>query len=184
MHLVRYTLPAAGDGSGIVVKESELPSEAPPQLVIGIGNAYRSDDAAGLIVARMLRGRLPGCCSIFEHDGEGTSLMELWSGADRVIVVDATCTAAAPGTIRRFDVTRCPLPAVMFFGSTHAFSLVEAVELSRALNQLPGELIIYGVAGAEFQRRDHSLSSNGTRYQERGGRRAGGSSKNASPIAV
>jgi hydrogenase maturation protease len=120
-------------------------------LVIGIGNAYRSDDAVGLIAARLLRGRLPKYCSVFEHGGEGTSLMELWAGADCVIVIDSTRTAVAPGTIRRFDVTRCLLPAAMVRDSTHAFSLVEAVELSRALNQLPNELLIYGVEGQDFE---------------------------------
>jgi hydrogenase maturation protease len=126
-------------------------SSQPKVIVIGIGNAYRSDDAVGLIAARLLRERLPGYCSVFEHAGEGTSLMDLWAGADCVILIDATRTAAAPGTIRRFDVTHRPLPAATFRDSTHAFSLVEAIELSRALNQLPNELFVYGVEGQDFQ---------------------------------
>ena len=76
--------------------------------------------------------------------------MELWTGADCVIVVDATRTTAAPGTVKRFDVTGSPLPVAMF-ESTHAFSLMEAVELSRALSCLPRKLIIYGVEGQDFQ---------------------------------
>jgi hydrogenase maturation protease len=126
----------------------ELPLPA-KSLVIGIGNAYRSDDALGLIAARRLKGRLP-TGSVLEHDGEGSSMMKLWTGADRVIVIDAMCSAAVPGTIRRFDVTHCPLPVPTFGKSTHAFGLAEAVELSRALHQLPHELIIYGVEGQDL----------------------------------
>jgi len=34
--------------------------------------------------------------------------------------------------------------------STHAFSVAEAVELARALNQLPPRLIVYGIEGKNF----------------------------------
>jgi hydrogenase maturation protease len=131
-----------------MTSEPPLPAKL---LVIGIGNAYRCDDAVGLIVAGLLKGQLPQCYSVFEHSGEGTSLMELWTGADRVIVVDAVRAGDSPGAVSRFDATHAPLPATMFRDSTHTFSLVEAIELSRALNQLPRELIVYGVEGQDFE---------------------------------
>ena len=134
---------------------SELMTNEPPQepniLVIGIGNAYRSDDAAGLIAARQVREQVSEHCSVIEHTGEGAGLMELWKGADRVIVIDAVRSGAVPGTVSRFDGTLRPLPASMFRDSTHAFSLVEAVELSRTLDQLPRQLIVYGVEGQKFE---------------------------------
>jgi hydrogenase maturation protease len=120
-------------------------------LVIGIGNAYRCDDAAGLVVARRLREQVSQDCSVVEHTGEGAALMELWKGADRVIVIDAVRSDAAPGTVSRFDAKLSPLPAPMFRDSTHTFSLVEAVELARTLNQLPRHLVVYGVAGQNFK---------------------------------
>jgi hydrogenase maturation protease len=127
------------------------PTQKPNILVIGIGNAYRSDDAAGLIGARRVKEQVSEHCSVIEHTGEGTALIELWKDADQVIVIDAVRTGAAPGTVSRFDATLSPLPASMFRDSTHAFSLVEAVELGRALNQLPRQLIVYGVEGQKFQ---------------------------------
>lgn len=39
----------------------------------------------------------------------------------------------------------------MFHDSTHDFGLVEAIELSRALNRFPRELIVYGVEGQDFE---------------------------------
>ena len=118
-------------------------------LVIGIGNVYRCDDAAGLVAARLLKEQVPKC-SVIEHTGEGAALMELWKDVDCIIVIDAVRSGATPGTVSRFDATLGPLPGLMFRDSTHAFSLVEAVELGRALNQLPRHLVVYGVEGRNF----------------------------------
>jgi hydrogenase maturation protease len=120
-------------------------------LLIGIGNAYRHDDDAGLLVAGRLKELALSSYEVHEQVGEGTALMELWKDADRVVVVDAVQSGAPAGTIHRFDANLHPLPAPIFRDSTHAFGLVEAVELSRALNQLPGNLVIYGIEGQNFE---------------------------------
>ena len=65
-------------------------------------------------------------------------------------MIRVTESGDVPGTIRRFDVTHCPLAVPTFGKSTHAFGLAEAVGLSRALHQLPHELIIYGVEGQDL----------------------------------
>jgi hydrogenase maturation protease len=120
------------------------PSEA-KILVIGVGNPLRGDDAAGVQAAKLIRDRNHPSICVIEHDGEGASLMEVWTGAQMVIVVDAASSDSPPGTIYRFDATQHPLPGKLFQRSTHAFGLHEAVELSRALNRLPRRLIIYGI---------------------------------------
>lgn len=91
------------------------------------------------------------CGSVIEHTGDGAALMELWKDADSVVVIDAVLSGAAPGTVSRFDAALRPLPALMFRDSTHAFGLAEAVELSRALKQLPRRLIVYGVEAKNFE---------------------------------
>jgi len=120
-------------------------------IVIGIGNPYRSDDAAGLIVARRLKEQPTNSCEVHERAGEGTALMELWKGAQRVVVIDAVESGAVSGKIHRLQANLEPLPAPMFRDSTHAFGLVQAVELSRALHQLPANLLIYGIEGENFE---------------------------------
>jgi hydrogenase maturation protease len=119
-------------------------------LVIGIGNEYARDDAAGLLAARALRAQERRDVEVRELSGEGAALMEAWKCAEAVIVIDAARSGAAPGTLRRFDAGREPLPAGAFRGSTHAFGLYEAVEVTRSLNQLPGRLVIYAVEGRDF----------------------------------
>ena len=116
-------------------------------LVIGIGNFYRGDDALGIVVARRLKARNPDHITIVEQSGEGAALMAAWQHASSVIVVDAMKSGAQPGSIQRFDAHTEPLPSRIFPKSTHAFSLVEAIELARVLGQLPQQLIVYAVEG-------------------------------------
>lgn len=120
-------------------------------LLIGIGNEYRRDDAAGLRIARQLRAEDLPHLRVIEHSGEGASLMDAWSGFNHVILCDAVSSGAAPGTVFRYEAHRQKLPAQWFRYSTHAFSLAEAVEMARALNCLPAQLIVYGVEGTDFE---------------------------------
>jgi len=118
-------------------------------VVIGVGNALRGDDAAGLHVARLLSSR--GIANVHETSGETFSLMELWKGADTALLADAAQSSAKPGEVSRFDVSTQPLPAAFLHCSTHAFGLAEAVELARSLGTLPPRVIIFGIEGDSFE---------------------------------
>lgn len=134
----------------------------PVALIIGIGNASRGDDAAGLIAARLIKEVLlalpdppeAGRVVVLERDGEGTALVALWEGAGTVILIDAALSGAAPGSIHRFDARSRPLPAGFRRCSTHAFGVAEAIELARALDRLPSRLIVYGIEGRAFSAGD------------------------------
>jgi hydrogenase maturation protease len=132
--------------------ERELEREERRLLsLIGIGNRFRRDDAAGLEVVRRLRLAHPPGVRLIEEEGEPASLIEAWSSADEALVVDSISSGAAPGKLHRFDVTDAPLPAQVFNPSTHALGLPEAVELARELGQLPRRLIVYGIEGETFE---------------------------------
>jgi len=119
-------------------------------LIIGIGNEYRNDDGVGLLVARKIQeAQIPGII-IREQSGEGAALIEAWKGYEKVLLVDAVSSGAEPGTIRRIDATAQKVPTKFFHYSTHAFSVAEAVELARTLNEIPKNLVIYGIEGENF----------------------------------
>jgi hydrogenase maturation protease len=122
----------------------------PGIVVIGVGNEYRSDDGAGIAVARRLRTLFPAGVTILEESGEGAALMQAWQGAAWVMLVDAVRSGASPGTIHRLDARAAPMPIGFFHYSTHAFSVAEAVELARSLDQLPAHLVVYGIEGTTF----------------------------------
>ncbi len=133
-------------------------------VVIGVGNALRQDDAAGVEVARRLRTRAgaakiaggvevagDGEIAVLQHEGEPLGLLELWDGARAVVLVDAIRSGAAPGTIHRVDASCEPIPALLNgSSSTHAVGVGEAIELARALDRLPERVVVYGVEGACF----------------------------------
>lgn len=120
-------------------------------LIIGIGNEYRCDDGAGLIVARRLRSKLSDEFEVQELSGEGVELMEAWRDAGSVILIDAVQSGAAAGSIHRIDAHAQPLPQSFFHYSSHSFGLAEAIEMARALNRLPRRLIVYGIEGNSFE---------------------------------
>jgi hydrogenase maturation protease len=112
-------------------------------LVIGLGNPDRGDDAAGVLVARGLHGHRT------KEVGDCSELIDLWEGEESVVIVDAMRSGAKPGTVTRFDVEDTELPA-RAFPSTHSFGLAETVELARALDRMPGELVIFGIEASGF----------------------------------
>ena len=116
--------------------------------MIGVGNAYRGDDAAGLVVARRLRGR--GVEAV-EQEGEPVAFVDRFYEHSAVVVVDAVHSGATPGTLHRVDASKRPLPSELRGSpSTHALGLGEAIELARALERLPPRVLVYGIEGARF----------------------------------
>ena len=120
------------------------------QIVLGIGNPERGDDAAGRKVARLLLQMAPDNVEVTEHDGEATALLARLDGAAAAYLIDACQSGAPAGTVYRFDVSAAALPQGLGGLSTHGFGLAEAVELARALGKLPARCIVYAIEGECF----------------------------------
>lgn len=120
------------------------------RLVIGVGNEDRGDDAVGLLIASRLKQYAGKDLEIIEWRGDGIELLEASKDADTVIILDAAFSGAEPGTIHRIDAAAQPMPTGFLRYSTHAFSVAEAIELARALGELPRRLIVYGIEGERF----------------------------------
>ena len=118
--------------------------------VICVGNRMRGDDAVGLEVAGHLRGTLPPGVEIVEREGEPTSLIDVWDGAEALWIVDAVSSGSRAGTVHRLDASDQALPPDPFRASTHHVSLAETVELARAIGRLPGRTVVYGIEGGSF----------------------------------
>jgi hydrogenase maturation protease len=126
-------------------------SSKTPIKVIGVGNTFRGDDAAGLLVARRLRQENLPQVEIAESPGTGSALSDAWQNAARVIVVDAVVSGSSPGTIHRLDAhdLGATLP-VSWSASSHGWGLSEALALGKVFQNLPPVLIIYGIEGKTF----------------------------------
>ena len=120
-------------------------------LVLGVGNVNRGDDGAGRAVARALRGVLGAHVEVAECEGQATGILAILETASAALIIDACASGAPAGTVRRFDVSQTPLPQAAFGVSTHGFGLHEAIELARALGQLPARCVVYAIEGAGFE---------------------------------
>lgn len=124
-------------------------------VVVGVGNLYRCDDAAGIHVLRRLEGRVADGVRLVECDGEATRLLDAWAGASLAVVVDAVHThLGRPGTLHRLVVEpdgRVPeIPFTRGTASSHVLGPGEAVSLGASLGRLPDRLVILGVEGHRF----------------------------------
>jgi hydrogenase maturation protease len=122
------------------------------RVVIGVGNQYRRDDAAGIQVIRDLNDASNGV-ELIEHDGEPAGLLDLWDDATDAYVVDAV-RGSEPGRIHRVEVGSegsITVPPDQSRDSSHALGLGDAVELGRVLDRLPRRLVLIGIEGADFE---------------------------------
>lgn len=116
-----------------------------PIRVIGIGNAWRGDDAVGLLAARRLREQLNASVEVLEAEGDGLALLDLMEGVDQVVLIDAVKGGGRPGAIVRLDLSVESRWGTLASCSTHAMGIAEAIDLARVLGRLPKGMILYGV---------------------------------------
>jgi hydrogenase maturation protease len=125
-----------------------MPHVTTEAVVVGIGNPFRKDDGIGPAVATQIeRQSLPGVRVVIS-DGEPAGLLEAWAGADLAVVVDAIYRMpASPGRIHR--LTASQLESGGTAASSHGFGLPDALRLGRALEQLPGRVVVFAVEAAD-----------------------------------
>ena len=121
-----------------------------PILVAGIGNEFRGDDAAGLLVARDIQNRTLGGVHTVMLSDNLDKILDLWEGATLAIVVDAVRTGAEPGTIISYDLLTDPLPSGMTTTSTHSLDPLQLVKMAQLLNRVPQRLYLVGIEGSNF----------------------------------
>ncbi|MCU0723183.1 MAG: hydrogenase maturation protease [Planctomycetes bacterium] len=121
------------------------PPDPGKRLILGVGNWYRSDDAAGLVAAQELAaGPLPEGVEARALGADEFSLIESLLAAEAAVVLDAVSMGAAPGTVRAFTLEEAlALPS----GATldlHSFGLAQALRTAGALG-MKARVAIVGV---------------------------------------
>lgn len=119
-------------------------------LVIAVGNVFRGDDGVGPELAGRVRALDLPRVTVADALGD-VGLIDAWAGHDRVILLDAVHSGAAPGTVIRRDLLAAPLPRDWFRLSSHQLGVADAVELARRLHKLPPHLVFIGIEGERFE---------------------------------
>ncbi|HUA31863.1 MAG TPA: hydrogenase maturation protease [Streptosporangiaceae bacterium] len=123
--------------------------EAGRIVVIGVGNEFRRDDGIGPEVVSRLRERAAGGVELVISDGDPTRMIEVWTGARLVVVVDAVQTERpSPGRLHRIVIDGADLPGTRPV-SSHGLGPGDAVALARALGRMPERLIVHVVEAAD-----------------------------------
>ena len=118
-------------------------------LVLGVGRPDRGDDAVGPAVAERAMELVPPEVTVVERV-EPAELIDAWAGVGLVVVTDAVRSGQPPGTVHVLHACHGPLPVRTGAGGTHDLGLAEMIELGRALQRLPAELVVVGVEARQF----------------------------------
>jgi len=124
-------------------------------VIVGIGQALRGDDAAGLEAVRLWRKNFPATAAdprlrIEEAGMPGLELIDLLANVDGALLVDAVQSGVAPGTLHLVK----PEQIVSFdtgSGSAHGWGVAETLGLARELRYaLPEQIVILGIEAVSF----------------------------------
>jgi hydrogenase maturation protease len=144
-------IPVAGSAKVGSVKEKPRAREArtssveAPLLVLGVGNALLSDDAAGLVMLEQLARDAGNDDAVEYLDGgtQGLALLGRLSGRKAVVLLDAVALGSPPGTVH---VLRFPFPHPIPRATTaHEGSGAELLRFAALLGELPEQTWIIGI---------------------------------------
>jgi len=119
-------------------------------LILGLGNSVRADDGVGLYVARALQEKINSPDIIIsESPGAGLDILELLTGYDRVILIDAIQTVGGQAGqvyclgVQTFKTTRHAL-------NPHSADIATSLEVGRRLGlPLPSIITIFAIEIAD-----------------------------------
>ncbi|MGB9111175.1 MAG: hydrogenase maturation protease [Acidimicrobiales bacterium] len=114
-------------------------------VVAGIGNAYRGDDGVGPAVAAVVEQQ--SCAIDIGPISEPLDLIGRFDDAALAVLIDATRSGSAPGTIRAVEWHEVDQSSAI---STHALGLRRVCELASALGEAPRRTVIVGIEGEDF----------------------------------
>ena len=129
----------------------------PKFVVVGIGQTMRGDDAIGITAVKAWQSQYSHTANHPDMRVETTEVpdldfLELLSGAEEALIVDAVKTGDRPGKIHilneqslsAFDQNTT---------STHGWGVAETIRLGRTLKRedLPHEIRIIGIEAGQFE---------------------------------
>jgi hydrogenase maturation protease len=123
-------------------------------IVLGLGNPIRTDDGVGNQVAQALERKIKDPqITVTETNAVGLGLLDLLTGFDRAIIIDAVQTEDGKAGDVAGDVYRLSLGDLKVsehISSVHEIGLATALELGRKLGlKLPEEIIIFAIEVAD-----------------------------------
>jgi hydrogenase maturation protease len=124
----------------------------PFTVVLGAGSPLMGDDGLGIEVLATLSQKWVETPSMRFLDGGiwGMRLLPHIESADRLLVIDAVRTDAAPGTLVRLE--RADVPRHLRTKlSTHQIDLSEVFAVAELRGKFPGDVVVLGIEPARIE---------------------------------
>ncbi|WP_233213412.1 hydrogenase maturation protease [Mycobacterium hubeiense] len=122
-----------------------------PVLIVGCGNLLRGDDGVGPILVRHLWERgMPEGLRLVDGGTAGMDVAFQMRGAERVVIVDASATGAAPGTVYRVPAAELSELPPLEGLHTHSFRWDHAIAFARwaLADACPSDITVFLIEAA------------------------------------
>jgi len=114
-------------------------------VVLGLGNPYLGDDGVGIaVVAELQRRNMGRSFLVRAHQTFDLWLLSEYSGASKLIIVDAVRSGSAPGTVTEYDIAPRPGPLSSLPG-LHSLELHDLVDFASRMGLLSCPVTIIGI---------------------------------------
>ena len=127
------------------VKDPDTPtsSHRKKTTVVGVGNLLLSDEGVGVHVVKELMGMaLPSGVQVIDGGVSGLGLLNVVTGAHRLIVIDAVRAGGPAGSIYRFGIEDLTTYPNRYKMSVHEIGILEVLHLSGLVDKTPKATII------------------------------------------
>ncbi len=136
--------------------------------VLGIGSPFGDDQVGWKVVDSLQTSYCDPRITIKKLDRPHLRLLDEIGDAEIVYIIDAMKSGGLPGEIRR--LTLDDINTVNLQISTHDFGVIQSLQLAAALNQLPKQVILFGIEIGEISQNDtlsegihHAISKTATK---------------------
>lgn len=120
--------------------------------ILGIGSPFGDDQVGWRVVEKLQDMQWNRRLTIKKLDRPHLQLIDEIKNGDVVFIVDAMKSGKELGSISRLTLEDINLfkPSI----STHDFGVIPSLQLARALNQLPSQLVLFGIEIGEIDKSD------------------------------
>ena len=118
-----------------------------PTIVLGLGNPLMSDEGIGIFLINKLAelsDKFPEV-DFFDAGTGGITLLHLFEGRERAIIVDCAYMDEKPGQIRRFTPDQVKSVKQLAHQSLHEQDIMKVIEMAKLMDQCPKEIVIFGI---------------------------------------
>ncbi len=131
---------------------ASTPRERTPLLILGLGNLVCADDGLGIEAVRRITAgwHAPPGARVLDGGTLGLSLLPWLMDADEVLLLDAVCAGARPGTLVRLSGAAVR-PAVRHRLSPHQIGVADLIDGADLLGGGPRHISLLGLVPASIE---------------------------------